>query len=272
MTFKLADPVLQVQDVSLTLGNNLILNGMNTTVYDIQRPNMQQGQVIGFLGPSGRGKTQFSKVLAGLQPPTTGRVILKSPPQDVKAGMVGYVTQDYLLRRNRTLLGNLKLAAKMNGLSSKQAIEKSMEYIELFELTASINKYPKQLSGGQRQRVAIAQQLLCSDHYLIMDEPFASLDLIMKEKVSDLILKVSLIHELNTIIVISHDIRATLKICDMVWLLGQDRDEQNNLVPGAYIKYTYNLAERGLCWDPNIFQTKQFNDLVFEVEDIFKKL
>lgn len=271
--YQVGSPVLQIQNISLTLGENLILRNVNETIFDIQRPEpICQGQVIAFLGPSGRGKTLLSKILAGLQPPTSGQILVNSPAVPVKAGMVGYVTQNYLLRRNRTILGNLILAGKMHGMTKAGAKEKSLEYLQLFELIGFEKKYPAQLSGGQRQRVAIAQQLLCSDHYLIMDEPFSGLDPIMKEKVCELIIRVSLLDEFNTIIVVSHDIRAALKVADTAWCLGQDRNEQNKLVPGSYIKYHYNLMERGLCWDPNISKSTEFNNLVLEVENDFKNL
>jgi len=271
--YSLTDTILDVKNVSLTLGNNLILRNVNVSVKNVVRPApITQGQVIAFLGPSGRGKTQLSKILAGLQPATSGEVMIDYPPVPVKKGKVGYVTQNYLLRRNRTLIGNLVLAGKQNGLSSRDAKLKAEEYAALFELSDHSEKYPSQLSGGQRQRVAIAQQLLCSDHYLIMDEPFSGLDPIMKEKVCELIIRVSLMDELNTIVVISHDVRAVLKVSDTAWMLGQDRGPDGKLIPGSYIKRTVDLMESGYCWNPGVFNTAGFNTLVQDVEAEFKRL
>lgn len=272
MSYEMKEPVLQVSNVSLSFGEKVILREVNATVRDVVRPGVTQGQVIAFLGPSGRGKTLLSKILAGLRQPTSGTVLVNNPPTPVCAGMVGYVTQNYLLRRTRTLRGNLLLAARMHGMDRKVAEEKVDEYLETFELTPFARQYPAQLSGGQRQRVAIAQQLLCSDHYLIMDEPFASLDLIMKGKVCDLITKVSLLDELNTLIIVSHDITSVLKIADTAWLLGQDRDAAGNLIPGSYIKKQYNLMERGLCWNADACHTPEFVGLVAEIESEFLNL
>lgn len=272
LDYTTAEPVLQVQGVSLTLGDKLILRDVNATVCDVIRPGVTQGQVIAFLGPSGRGKTLLSKILAGLRQPTSGSILVNSPPTPVRAGMVGYVTQNYLLRRTRTLKGNLMLAARMHSMNRKEAESKVAEYIETFELAQFANQYPAQLSGGQRQRVAIAQQLLCSDHYLIMDEPFASLDLLMKEKVCDLIAKVSLLDELNTLIIVSHDIQSVLKVADTAWLLGQDRNADGTLTPGSYIKRQYNLMERGLCWQSDISRLPAFSALVSEIESEFRSL
>lgn len=269
LEYTIAGPVLQVQDVSLAFGDKLILRNVNAVVSNIVRPApITQGQVIGLLGPSGRGKTILSKILAGLLPPTSGKVLINDPPVPVRQGMVGYVTQNYLLRRNRTLIGNLTLAASMGGRTKDDA----MKYVEMFELAPFVNHYPAQLSGGQRQRVAIAQQLLCSDHYVIMDEPFSGLDPLMKQRACDLITQVSLLDELNTLIVVTHDIRAALKVSEIVWLLGQHRDATGNLIPGSYIKRSYDLMERGLCWDSTTCDTAPFNSLVTEIQEEFKNL
>lgn len=270
--YEIKEPLLQINKVSLAFGETLILRDVSAVVRDVVRPGVTQGQVIAFLGPSGRGKTVLSKILAGLQRPTSGTVLVNNPPTPVHAGMVGYVTQNYFLRRNRTLLGNLTLSATMHGLSHGDAKEKAMQYVKEFELEPFVKLYPAQLSGGQRQRVAIAQQLLCSDHYLIMDEPFASLDLIIKDKVCELITRVSLLDELNTLIIVSHDIPSVLKVADTAWLLGQDRDANGALVPGSYIKKEYDLMSAGLCWNPGAVNTPAFTDLVKTIEADFRSL
>lgn len=261
--YTVGEPILRCQGVSLSFGDRPILSDINLVVCDIHRPApITQGQVIGFLGPSGRGKTMLSKILAGLLQPSAGVVLVNNPSVPVQAGMVGYVTQNYLLRRNRTLIGNLRLAAHMHNTPP----EKIDEYVDLFELRAFLNHYPTQLSGGQRQRVAIAQQLLCSDHYLIMDEPFSGLDPVMKQKVCDLIVKVSLMDELNTIIIVSHDIRAVLSVSETIWLLGKTSDA------GSRIQAQYDLMERGLCWEPDAKRSPEFASLLSEIEGRFLDL
>jgi NitT/TauT family transport system ATP-binding protein len=109
--------------------------------------------------------------------------------------------------------------------------------------------YPVQLSGGQRQRIAIIQQILCSEHYLLMDEPFSGLDIKVEDKVIQLILKVANMDDLNTVIVVTHDVSAAASVSDHIWALGRDFDDQGNPLPGSHIKFTYDLIERGLCWE-----------------------
>src|SRR5262249_22290793 len=251
---------------------------------------MEQGQVVGFLGPSGRGKTQLSRVLAGLQDPTGGEVLINLPicagacdasmPDSevfnlvpIHSGLVGFCTQDYRVFEHRTALDNLIVAGIKSGLSKKASAEKAKGFLQTFELEDKGSLYPAQLSGGQRQRVAIAQQLMCSPNYLVMDEPVSGLDPLMKQKVCELIIRLSDLNELTTIIVITHDIRAAVKVADTIWLLGQDRDESGRLVPGSYIKKQYDLASMGLCWHEELTRSPGFNDLITQIDEVdFKEL
>jgi len=111
--------------------------------------------------------------------------------------------------------------------------------------------YPAQLSGGQKQRIAIIQQILCSEHFLLMDEPFSGLDIIVEGKATELIMKVANMDDLNTVIVVTHDISAAASIADHIWALGIMKDDAGNYLPeqGATIMKTYDLIERGLCWE-----------------------
>lgn len=263
--------LLQVTNASLVFGDKVILRPINIAIKDI----VGHGQVVGLLGPSGIGKTQFFRVLSGFQKPTTGEVTIVDglqKPIPVRPGLVGVVAQSYPLFRHRTVQQNLVMAAKARGLDGKAALEQSMEFLKRFQLQDHLQKFPAQLSGGQRQRIAIAQQLLCSEHYLLMDEPFSGLDPVMLDEVCRMIQEVADINELNTIIVITHDIRAAVKVADTLWIMGRDRDEKGNIIPGAYVKYFYDLVERGLAWHPNVSDTPEFNTFAHEIKDLFRSL
>ena len=268
--YKYTDTLIKIDNVSLHFDDKIILKPISIEVKDIVRPDVIQGQVIGILGPSGCGKTQFSKILTGLNHPTTGSVTVGG--KLVEPGIVGMVAQNYPLFNHRTVLGNLLIALEQSNLSKKDALEKANQYLIMFDLLDKSKLYPSQLSGGQRQRIAIIQELLCSEHYLVMDEPFTGLDPLMKDKVCELINKVSNIHEENTIFVVAHDIAALASISDVLWLLGRDRDEQGKIIPGAYIKKEYNLIERGLAWRSDISTTREFSDFISEVKGEFKNL
>ncbi len=264
--------LLKIDNVSLEYDGRPILKNVSAEIKDVIRPGCTTGQVVGFLGPSGIGKTQLFRIVAGLNPPTSGRVTINGVDRPVQAGQVGVVAQDYPLFEHRTVLSNLLLAAGQKENDSKVAHDKVMQYLTEFELSDKARLYPVQLSGGQRQRCAIIQQILCSDHFLLMDEPFSGLDLLMLERTCALIQKVANMDELNTIIVVTHDITAAASVADHLWLMGRDHDLNGNCLPGSHIVETYDLIERDLCWEPNIITQPRFMEFVREVKDRFRGL
>ncbi|HEX8361710.1 MAG TPA: ABC transporter ATP-binding protein [Longimicrobium sp.] len=264
--------LLDIQGVRFARNGVAILRDLTVQVQDLVRPGMQQGQIVGLLGPSGVGKTTLFKILAGLVAPDAGTVRIGEAGVPANPGLVGVVTQNYVLFEHRTVLGNLLVAGKQAGMSSADAKARSMEYLERFGLGAHAEKYPMQLSGGQRQRVAIAQQLLCSEHYLVMDEPFSGLDVIAQEKVQELLIEVSRRHEENTVILVTHDVSAAVAVCDTIWLMGRDREPNGTVIPGARIMEVIDLIERDLAWHPDIRARPGFHALVDEIKARFHTL
>lgn len=281
MPYEKNGPLLSVENVNLSYEGRAILKNVNVKIRKMVRDNMPTGRIISFLGPSGVGKTQLLRILAGLQKPNTGNVYINSHRTIVEPGLVGLVMQHYPLYRNRTVLGNLVVAALRSGLTKSAATTKSKELLSRFGLLDKAEMYPCQLSGGQRQRIAVAQQLLCSDHYLLMDEPTAGLDPVSKKAVGTLIQEtanppyktgMNLLDEGVTIIVVTHDIPTAVALSDTIWLMGRDRDEQGNIIPGARIVDSYDLIECGLTWNPNVRNHPAYAPLVQELMDRFDTL
>ncbi len=284
--------ILKVENVSLKLGRTQILKDINIEIKDIVRPNMSQGQIIGFLGPSGLGKTKFFEMLSGIIPIqfekdpeegtkeedkkldnlAIGKISIGQNLEPVKIGKVGVIQQNYPLFEHRTIYGNLDIAAQVKYKDKAIREERINDILKRFDLEKRRNFYPAQLSGGQRQRVAIAQQILCSTNFLLMDEPFSGLDPLMVKKVSDLIIEVANMHDLNTIVIVSHDIISTAAIADTLWILGRDHNEKGEVIPGAKIKYEYDLLHRGLAWRPNIKSEPEFHRLCDEINALFPSL
>jgi len=271
-TYSYGKTLLKIENVSLEYDGRPVLSGVSAEVKDILVPGRIQGQVVGILGPSGCGKTTLFRIIAGLMKPTSGLVTVNESGTPVRAGEVGVVAQTYPLFEHRTVLGNLMLAAGRKEKDSQVAKDKVMAYLREFGLEDKFNLYPAQLSGGQRQRCAILQQILCSEHFLLMDEPFSGLDLIMLEKTCELIAKVANMDELNTIIVVTHDVTAACSVADQLWLMGHGRGEDGETGPGSRIVKQHNLIDRDLCWEPGIITTARFTDFVREVKEEFRSL
>ncbi len=270
--YSLKESILKVEEASLILGGNLILDKVSFEIRNITRPDAIAGQVIGLLGPSGIGKTQLFHLLAGLKQPTSGRVLIGDPGVPVKRGMVGVVAQHYPLFMHRTVMGNLMIAGQRSGKSEADYKQKAQSLLDEFKLLDRADHYPAQLSGGQRQRVAIAQQIMCSESFLLMDEPFSGLDLMALRKVQELIHGIATSHELNTIFVVTHDITSALEVCDTILLMGRNSDEHGKLKPGACIQATYNLIDRGLAWRKDISSTPEFVTCLAEIRNRFALL
>lgn len=262
--------LLHIDHVSLALGGRPILRDVSATVHDLVRDGCTQGQVICFLGPSGIGKTRLARLMAGLDAPTSGEITL-GHDRPVHKGLVGMVAQQYTLFDYMTVWENLAVAAKQGAHGTGWPL-RAMELMDALGLRQYKDYYPNAISGGTRQRVAIVRQLLCSEHYLILDEPFSGLDVIMKRRACDLITKVANLHELNTIIVVTHDVTEGMSVADTVWLMGLERDAAGAFIHGARLVENYDLAAEGLCWRPDIATDPVFLSRVADVKARFLTL
>ncbi|PJJ60430.1 ATP-binding cassette domain-containing protein [Hymenobacter chitinivorans] len=262
------EPVLTLDNVSMSYQGEVVLRDISAQVLNVVRPNMTQGQVVGFYGRSGIGKSVLCRIIAGLTPPAAGSVRVGEEQHPVQAGDVGLVQQRYPLFNHRTLSDNLLLAAARKH-EPEAAKREVAAYLERFRLDQHGKKFPAQLSGGQRQRAAIAQQLLCSDHLILLDEPFSGLDVAMIDEVKKIILEVTTMDELNTVVIVSHDIATTTALSDTLWLMGYERDAAGQLLPGATISqdHQYDLAGMGLAWHPNVEAEPEFNRFVEQLKD-----
>ena len=262
------DVLVDVADVSLTLGGNLILDGVRFQILDRERPGTVTGQIAALLGPSGVGKTRLLRILAGLDQPDSGAVAgIGGAP--LTAGSVGVVFQNYPLLRHRTVMGNLLIAGEAQGMSGAEAKARAGQLLGAFGLGDKADLYPAQLSGGQRQRVAIAQQVMKQRQLLLFDEPFSGLDPAALVSVVKLLVEVAHMHEANTLVIVTHDIRAALLASDVVFMLGRPGGPAGK---GAQILHTFDLVERGLAWRDDVERDPAFVALEQEIKGLFRHL
>jgi polar amino acid transport system ATP-binding protein/sulfate transport system ATP-binding protein len=216
------------------------------------------------------GKTRLLRIIASLDRPDAGKV-RGQKGAILPAGSVGVVFQDYPLLKHHTVLTNLVIAGQVAGMSAGDARKRADELLATFKLTDRGGHYPAQLSGGQRQRVAIAQQIAAPKQLLLMDEPFSGLDPAALEDVTKIVVDVANLHELNTILIVTHDIRAAMIVSDTIHLLGRDRKD-DKVLPGAKIQGTYDLVELGLAWHEDVSELKEFAQLEKQIKARFRNL
>lgn len=267
MNYSTEKPLLSLENISLKYGDKVILRDINIQLMDLVRPGEVTGQVCTIVGKSGVGKSQLFKLIAGLQPPTTGTIRIGLDQRSTAPGLVGMVSQNYPLFNHHSVQGNLELVTK--------DVERINFYLSEFNLTEHKDKYPCQLSGGQRQRAAIIQQILCSEHFILLDEPFSGLDPLATQKLCEIIVKIASMDELNTILISSHVLEPSMAVSDHVWVLGNQvaefpaRSDMPYLL-GATIAYTEDLAAQGLAWRKDIHTDPAFVTVCQKVRDSFK--
>ena len=239
-----------------------VLTDVSLTVRDIEH----KPQILSILGPSGAGKTTLLRIIAGLDQPDSGQVLCEEQGvmRPVRIGDVGVVFQRYPLFDDRTVLQNLVEPARNGGLSTVEAREKAMQYLEDFGLSKQSKSYPMQLSGGQRQRVAIAQQLIQNRFYIIYDEPFSGLDPNNISRVIRLLSRIAHQHTKNTFIIVTHDITSALIISDHVCLLGKPNDAPAE--EGARIVKEYDLIAEDLAYHENVEDSPRFLEIRREIK------
>ena len=165
------------------------------------------GEFVSFIGPSGCGKTTMLRVIADLQQPTSGNLLVNgmSAEQARLARSYGYVFQAPALFPWRTIEKNLKLPLEIMGFSETEQQQRAEKYLALVNLTGFERKYPWQLSGGMQQRVSIARALSFDPDLLLMDEPFGALDEIVRDHLNQQLLHLWGTTE-KTVLFVTHSI------------------------------------------------------------------
>ena len=191
-----------------------------------------EGELVALLGPSGCGKTTLLRIIAGLEKPDQGRVLLNGvdkTEQHVSRRGIGFVFQHYALFRHMTVFDNVAFGLRVKPRKERpgeaEIAKKVKALLELVQLGWLADRFPDQLSGGQRQRIALARALAVEPNVLLLDEPFGALDASVRK---DLRLWLRNLHqELHvTSIFVTHDQEEAMEVASQVVVLNQGRIEQ----------------------------------------------
>ena len=189
---------------------------------------VEKGKLIGLLGPSGSGKTTILRMIAGLETPDSGDIIIDGVRvNDLAASKrgIGFVFQNYALFRYMTVYDNIAFGLRVQKADKKKIDERVRELIKLRGLEGLEKRYPSQLSGGQRQRVAFARALAPNPQLLLLDEPFAAIDAKVRKELRSWLRE--MIEKLGvTSIFVTHDQDEAIEVADEIIITNKGRIEQ----------------------------------------------
>ncbi len=229
--------------------------------------NVASGELVALLGPSGCGKTTLLRIIAGLELPDSGKIILEQkdttnlPPRKKN---VGFVFQHYALFRRLTVFENVAFGLKvlpMRERPSRSAIQERVEHLlKLVQMDWAIKRYPSQLSGGQRQRVALARALAVNPKVLLLDEPFSALDAKVRQELRRWLRKLH--DEIHvTSIFVTHDQEEALELADRIVVINKGRIEQQG-TPQEVYDHPVNAFVYNFLGNVNVFHGRIKNGKV----------
>jgi len=217
------------------------------------------GQFVAIVGPSGCGKSTLLSLVAGLQPPTQGRVAIDGSEVRKPHPKAGIVFQSDLLLYWRSVLDNVLLPVEVKGWNRDAHRERALGLLQQVGLDGFAAKYPGELSGGMRQRVAICRALIQDPELLLMDEPFGALDALTREQM--IIDLQAMWHAVgNTVVFITHSIDEAVFLADRVLVMSPR--------PGRIERDMPIALERPRRWA--VHQSAAFQQHVAEIRAVFE--
>ena len=245
--------VLQAKNISKTF----ITERDVTHVVEEFSINVKRNEFVVLFGPGQCGKTTLLKILAGLERPDTGQVILNGNEVTEPSPERGYVFQSLAIFPWLTVMGNVEYGPKMQGMNKKERREKAQHFIDLVGLSGFENHYPVKISGGMKQRVGIARAYCNEPDILLMDEPFGALDAQTRYLMQDEITRIWQA-EKRTILFVTNNIEEAVYLADRIILL-------KNCPTSIANEYQINLSRPRSYVDPKFLSIRQ------EITDVMDK-
>ncbi|WP_193175054.1 ABC transporter ATP-binding protein [Oricola nitratireducens] len=210
-------PILTLDGISKSfdLGKGKTLEAITGVSFGVSR-----NEICVILGPSGCGKSTVLRMMAGLETPTSGDLMLEGRHIDGPGRDRGMVFQAYTSFDWMSVRRNVEFGMKINGVPASERRDRADHYIRLVGLTKFADAYPTQLSGGMRQRVAIARTLANGPELLLMDEPFGALDAETRWHMQELLVEIAESTR-TTIVMVTHDIEEAIFLADKIVFMSR---------------------------------------------------
>ena len=211
---------IEIRNVTKRFGTFLALDDVTLEIPD--------GSLTAVLGPSGSGKSTLLRIVAGLERPDSGEVLLAGEDATGLAPQrrnVGFVFQHYAAFKHMTVRDNVAFALAIRKRPKQEIRERVDELLELVQLQGFADRYPSRLSGGQRQRMALARALAAKPRVLLLDEPFGALDARVRAELRDWLRRLHQEVHVTTVFV-THDQEEAMEVADRVAVLDHGRLEQ----------------------------------------------
>ncbi len=190
--------------------------------------SVNDGELVALLGPSGCGKTTVLRMIAGLEEPTAGDILIRNERVNelsVQKRNIGFVFQSYALFKNMTVQNNIAFGLKIKKWRRADIKARVEELLVLFGLEGLEKRFPHQLSGGQRQRVAIARSMAPKPSVLLLDEPFGAVDAKIRQELREWLVRLH--HELNvTTLFVTHDQEEAMEVASRIVIFSRGQMEQ----------------------------------------------
>jgi iron(III) transport system ATP-binding protein len=239
---------VKINNLNHDINNHNILKNINL--------ELDKDKIACILGPSGCGKTTLLKLIAGLEKVKSGEILLNdivvsssSHHLATEKRKIGFLFQDYALFPHLTVKENLNFAIKNN----KKNTHDINEIIEIIKLPNSLQKYPHELSGGEQQRVALARSIISQPDFLLLDEPFSSLDLNLKEEIRDDTLH--LLQKSNvTVLIVTHDPFEAMFISNKIYIMKKEGEIIQSGTPNELYNNPANSYVAGFFGETNKFR------------------
>ena len=189
---------------------------------------IESGSLVALLGASGSGKSTLLRIIAGLESPDSGKILLTGKDathQTVQERRIGFVFQHYALFKHMTVRQNIAFGLEIRKEPRAKVEKRVTELLDLVQLAGLGNRYPSQLSGGQRQRVALARALAVEPKVLLLDEPFGALDVKVRKDLRDWLRRLHDEVHVTTVFV-THDREEAMEVADEIAIMNAGSVEQ----------------------------------------------